>query len=52
MNNQKKKRKASSKKLRPYEVRDYFAKKMISDGLTIEKFDKIVGIKKTKGDKP
>jgi len=47
MNNRKKKKKVYSKQdMRPYEVRDYFARKMVSNGLTVEQFNKLVGVKK------
>ena len=41
----KKKKKAYSNK-RPFELRDYIAKRLVEDGLTKEKFNKIMGIDK------
>lgn len=46
MSYQKKKKRAYSKKTRQYEIRDYFAKKMLDSGVTLEKFNKLVGVKK------
>lgn len=36
------------KKMRSYEVRDYFARKMVTKGVTVEQFNKLVGIKTRK----
>ena len=41
----KKKKVYGQKTKRPYEVRDYFAKKLIDDNMSIERFNKIWGIK-------
>jgi len=47
MIDKKKKRKdySSKNKTRNYEIRDYFARKMVSTGLTIEKFNQIIGLR-------
>lgn len=29
---------------KPYEVRDYFAKRLVDSGLTMDKFNKLMGV--------
>ena len=42
----KQKKAGSAKRERPYQVRDYFAKQLADNGLTVEKFNKILGLRK------
>jgi len=43
---QMKKRRAFSHKPRDYELRDYITKQLVSEGMTLEKFKKLMGGKK------
>ena len=40
--------KIDSETARPYQIRDYFARKLCSNGFTVEKFNKIMGVKNGK----
>ena len=42
----KNKRKSFKRKIREYEIRDHIARKLVQSGLTVEKFNKIMGVKK------